>query len=100
MADAPARTYQGHCCDNVHLPFASKSELRRAAMATREAQRPGRKGDWQGWLRDDGKVSHELIIDIERIAVLFYQKPAGTRFFDADATSTPDFTAWGCVAWD
>lgn len=94
-----ARTCAGHCCHAVYLPFNSKSELRRAAMAARQNKVHGKP--WEGWQRDDGSVDMRLVLDIERMAVLFYQLPVGTPHFDAGGLpSTAEVRAWGCVAWD
>lgn len=104
------RTCAGHCCSAVHLPFNSKSELRRAAMAAREFKRLLEKhrdnlsapaAVWGGWLRDDGVQDFRLLTDVERMAVLFYVLPVGTPFMDGwGARSTEVLPAWSCVAWD
>jgi Fe-S-cluster containining protein len=100
------RTCAGHCCDGFRLPYR-KHELLRALRFKRLFDRFGPSEKLLGWVLDPRKSAGRLfpirlrvlLEDIEKMALLFYEKPVGTKDWNGN-TSTEDNPVMSCVRWD
>ena len=90
----------GLCCHGFRIPY-TKSELLRALWAERTAKRTGK---YPGWVREDGSVSFDRVMEIEKLATMVYELPVGTVDMGPQdglrPLSTKERPVFSCIHWD